>query len=195
MTKKELRKKAKEIRDSISVELVNRLSGIINEKVCNHPWFVQSKTVFVYVSAGNEVKTTGIIEKALKTGKRVCVPRVIPRDKMEAVPIKNIEGDLQLGFFNIMEPKPHLSPVDEKEIDLVLVPGLVFDRKGFRIGYGGGYYDKFLSKISGDCRTMGIAYSFQVGDELPVEDHDMNVMAIVTESELIAPKEKNVGTG
>jgi len=188
MKKKELRKKAKELRDSIDMEQVARLSGIITGKVCNHPWFICSSTVFVYVSAGNEVKTTDIIETALKTGKRVCVPRVIPRVKMEAVPVNNIEQDLQKGFFDIMEPKPHLVPVSEEEIDLVIVPGLVFDRNGFRIGYGGGYYDKFLARIRGDCRTMGIAFAFQVVDRLPAEDHDMNVMAVVTENELIIPE-------
>ncbi|NLX76996.1 MAG: 5-formyltetrahydrofolate cyclo-ligase [Clostridiaceae bacterium] len=187
MTKKELRQKAREIRDSIDTDSVILLSGIIQDKVCNHPWFERSKTVFVYVSAGNEVRTNDIIEKAIRTGKRVCVPRVIPRVKMEAVPISNPENDLQTGFFGILEPKPHLRPVSEKETDLVIVPGLVFDLNGFRIGYGGGYYDKYLAQLPDTCKTIGIAFEFQVVDELPAEAHDRNVMAVITEKRVIMP--------
>lgn len=194
MTKKEIRRKAKELRDSIDKETVIRLSEVIQNKVCNHPWFERSNTVFVYVSAGNEVRTFEIIEKAVNTGKRVCVPRVVPGVKMEAVPISNIDQDLQMGFFNIMEPKQHLLPVDEKEIDLVIVPGLVFDRNGYRIGYGGGYYDKYLARIAEHCRTIGIAFDFQVVNELPVEEHDMKVMAVITENDLIITREKDIGT-
>jgi len=185
MTKKELRKKAKETRDLIKSEKIKILSGIIQDRVCSHPWFTDSNTVFTYVSTGNEVITKEIIENALKAGKRVCVPRVVPRVKMEAVPITNVDRDLSKGFFDIMEPKPHLRPVDENEIDLVIVPGLLFDRKGYRIGYGGGYYDMFLARVNGTCRTMGIAFDFQVVSELPVEEHDMRVMAVVTESGII----------
>ncbi|NLM10426.1 MAG: 5-formyltetrahydrofolate cyclo-ligase [Clostridiaceae bacterium] len=190
MTKKELRQKAKELRDSINTESVIQLSDIIQNRVCNHPWFEHSETVFVYVSTGNEVRTSGIIEKAITMDKRVCVPRVIPRVKMEAVPITNVENDLQMGFFNIMEPKPHLLPIGEGDIDLVIVPGLLFDRNGFRIGYGGGYYDKYLAQLSDKCRTIGIAFESQIVNELPVEDHDMNVMAIITENRVIISKEK-----
>jgi len=185
MTKKEIRKKAKEFRDSVRPEKIRILSGIIQDRVCSHPWFIDSKTVFTYVSMGNEAITKDIIDNAIKAGKRVCVPRVVPRVKMEAVPISNIENDLHPGFFNTMEPRPHLQPVDADEIDLVIVPGILFDRNGFRIGYGGGYYDRFLSRISGKCRTMGIAFDFQVTDEIPVDEHDMRVMAVVTESGII----------
>lgn len=187
MTKNELRKKAKKLRESIGIQNVTRLSDIIQDRVCNHLWFEQSKTIFVYVSTGKEVRTTEIIRKAIEKGKKVCVPRVMPRITMEAVPINNIEDDLRLGFYNIMEPKPHLLSISEKKIDLVIVPGLVFDRKGFRIGYGGGYYDKYIAKLTAKCKTMGIAFESQIVDELSVEEHDMSVMAVITESEIIIP--------
>lgn len=185
MTKKELRKKARELRDSLDREEVIRLSGIIQDMVCRHPWFAESSTVFTYVSTGNEVMTGDIIEKALKAGKRVCVPRVVPGVKMEVVPIKNLGHDLQPGFFNIMEPRPELPPVSEDQADLVIVPGLVFDRRGYRIGYGGGYYDRFLLKTANNCRIIGIAYDFQIVEKLPADEHDMRVMAVITERGII----------
>ena len=194
MTKKELRKLAKELRDSIEKEMVIQLSDIIQKRVCNHPWFEQSKNVFIYVSTGNEVRTNYIIEKAMKMGKRVCVPRVIPRVKMEAVPINNLNDDLQMGFFNIMEPKSNLQPINEKKIDLVIVPGLMFDRKGFRIGYGGGYYDKYIALLTPSCKTIGIAFEAQIADELPVDEHDMSVMTIITENDTIIPQGMDSGT-
>lgn len=192
MTKKELRKKAIELRDSIEPEMAAQLSNIIQDRVINHPWFKESMTVFVYVSARSEVKTSGIIKKALESGKKVCVPRVIPRVRMEAVPVADLKEDLQMGYFNIMEPKPHLQPVEEVP-DLVIVPGLLFDRKGFRLGYGGGYYDKYLTRLKPDSRTIGIAYSLQITDELPVEEHDIRVMTVITDSEIIVSKEISVG--
>lgn len=184
MTKKELRKKAKELRNSIAPEEVKRLSELIHKRLFEHPWFVNSNTIFVYVSTGNEVKTAEIIEKALNDGKTVCVPRVIPHVKMEAVPIDGLD-DLRTGFFNIMEPKPDLLPLSENKIDLVIVPGLLFDMHGFRVGYGGGYYDRFLARIPSDCRTLGLAFDFQVVDELPAEDHDMKIMAVITDKRVI----------
>lgn len=186
MTKNELRKKSIELRNLIEINCINENSDIIQKKVLNHSWFEQCKTVFIFVSTGSEVNTTGIIRAAFEKGKKVCVPRVVPGIKMEAVPISSIEDDLQLGFYNIMEPKSDLLPINEKEIDLVIVPGLLFDRSGFRTGYGGGYYDKYLPLLSRSCKTIGIAFHSQLVDALPVDEHDISVMAVITDKEVIA---------
>ncbi len=185
-TKDEIRRKSKELRNLIDINIITKNSDIIQEKVLNHSWFEQSKTVFVYVSTGSEVRTSNIIRMALKKGKNVCVPRVIPGIKMEAVPISNIEKDLQLGFYNIMEPKPCLLPIKEEKIDLVIVPGLAFDRRGFRLGYGGGYYDKYLPLLSSTCKTIGVAFHSQIFEALPVDEHDKAVMMVITDREIIA---------
>ncbi|NLY18628.1 MAG: 5-formyltetrahydrofolate cyclo-ligase [Clostridiaceae bacterium] len=181
--KKILRKKAIEKRDSIKAELILKNSEIITRKLISHPWYIQCSTLFIYVSKDNEVKTHDIINDAINRGKNVCVPRIAGKGNMEAVLIKNPDKDLKLGFFNTYEPEAHLTPVSVKDIDLVIVPGLLFDRKGYRIGYGGGYYDRFLSNVSNNCKTIGLAFSFQIKDRLPIEHYDRNVMLIISERE------------
>jgi len=183
--KKFLRKKAIEERNSIDRKLVLENSNIITQRLVSHNWFLKSSTIFIYVSKDNEVKTHDVIKDAINRGKNVCVPRIVGKEKMEAVLIKNPDEDLEPGFFNIYEPKAHLAPFPEKDIDLVVVPGLLFDRKGYRVGYGGGYYDRFLSNIPDNCKTIGLAFSSQVVDRLPVDDYDRNVMLVITEKELI----------
>jgi len=183
--KKVLRKKAIAKRNSISPELISENSEIIARRLISHPWFLKCRTIFIYVSKDNEVNTHEIIRHAINLGKNVCVPRIAGKGKMEAVVIKNPDEDLELGFFNVYEPKSHLSPVPAGEIDLIIVPGLLFDRKGYRVGYGGGYYDMFLNNIPKDCKTIGLAFDFQIVDRLPADQYDRNVMLIITERELM----------
>lgn len=183
--KKLLRKKAIEQRNSADRKLVLENSETIARRLISHPWYLQSSTIFIYVSKDNEVNTYSIIRDAVNKGKNVCVPRIAGKRTMEAVLINNPEEDLEKGFFDIYEPKGHLSPVSVNDIDLVVVPGLLFDRKGYRIGFGGGYYDMFLSNIPENCKTIGLAFSFQIVDSLPVAHYDRNVMMVLTEKELI----------
>lgn len=185
MIKKEIRQAAREKRNLMSARQVSELSGRILRNLFEHPWFIGSHTVFTYVSMDNEIQTDILIKKALNDGKRVCVPRVIPRVEMVAVPIRNPEEDLETGFFNVREPKMHLPHISNNEIDLIIVPGLVFDRYGFRIGYGGGYYDKYLRSIRPGCKTVGLAYGSQITDLLPKEEHDVPVMLVITENEIV----------
>jgi len=186
MMKKEMRRAAMEKRNLMSAEQVSERSGMILRKLFSHPWFIGSHTVFTYVSMNNEAGTDALIKKALEDGRRVCVPRVIPGAEMVAVPIRNPEEDLETGFFNCREPKKHLPHIHENEIDLIIVPGLVFDRCGYRIGYGGGYYDKYLRNIPPGCRTIGLAFSSQITDRLPREEHDVPVMLVITEDQVIS---------
>lgn len=183
--KKELRKKAKEKRDSMDREEVSGKSALIAGRVISHPWFINSNSIFVYVSVDNEVETRAIIKEALDKGKMLCVPRVVDKKRMEAVPIKNLSEDLEPGFFNILEPKSHLSPVPKEKIDLVIVPGLLFDRDGYRIGYGGGYYDMYLKNLTRGCKTIGLAFNNQIAQKLPRAEYDIKVMIIITETEMI----------
>ena len=183
--KKALRKKAIIQRNSVCPESISAKSEIIADKLISHPWYMQSNTIFIYVSKDNEVETRQIIKNALDAGKNVCVPRIVRKERMDAVPIKNPAGDLEPGILGIYEPKAHLKPVLAEDIDLVIVPGLVFDRNGYRIGYGGGYYDMFLDNIPQSCKTIGVAFDFQITDKLPIDEFDRQVMLIITDSEMI----------
>ena len=183
--KKDLRKKAIIQRNSVCPESISKKSEMIAERLIFHSWYLQSNTIFIYVSKDNEVETRQVIKGALSMGKNVCVPRIVRKERMDAVPIKKPEEDLEPGILGIDEPKAHLRPILPEDIDLVIVPGLLFDRNGYRIGYGGGYYDMFLSNISQSCKTIGLAFDFQITDKLPINEYDKKIMLIITDTEMI----------
>ncbi len=185
MNKKELRNNALRIRNGFSQQQVADVSEIMLQKLLKHPWYQQCSTLFTYVSMEKEVQTHRLIQRAIDDRKRVCVPRVVPGDRMEAVPIQNMNNDLVQGYFNVLEPIAVLPSVSPVEVDLVVVPGLIFDREGYRIGYGGGYYDKYLATISQHCYTVGLIFQALITEKLPREVHDEKVMLVVTEKELI----------
>ena len=146
--------------------------------------YASAELVLAYVSYGNEVDTRSVIESALASGKRVAVPRVSPhKRKMDFFEISGM-GDLAEGFKGILEPKHGLSsPLGTEDLlgSVCLVPGLVFDSAGHRIGYGGGYYDRYLQFYPGD--KIALARSTQVSSNpLPTESCDVPVDFIVTDA-------------
>ncbi|WP_170265009.1 5-formyltetrahydrofolate cyclo-ligase [Salibacter halophilus] len=184
MEKKTLRKKILAERDAQSKAEREAKDKQIWNRLFNTEEYQKSTTIFVFISFKSEVFTHAAIEKMLKDGKRVCVP-VIPRknDPMEARYIEQI-SDLKMGLYNIMEPPASAEKANQKEIDLIIAPGAVFTRKGKRIGYGGGYYDRFLSKFNGDI--IAICYDLQIVDDFRIDEWDVKIQKIITENELIA---------
>ncbi|MFH1878236.1 MAG: 5-formyltetrahydrofolate cyclo-ligase [Candidatus Omnitrophota bacterium] len=158
-------------------------SGKIQKKLLTLHEFQACRTVMLYVSLPAEVDTRGILEEALKQGKRVVVP-YIGRDSREitASELKAMEY-LEKGPLGIFQPgESFLNKVPLKEIDLIVVPGIAYDKKNMRLGRGKGYYDRFLSNeelLFSD--TIGIAFSFQVVDALPVCPHDRPVSMVITD--------------
>ena len=127
------------------------------------PAFQEAKTLATYLSFDHEVSTAGLIEAALQLGKRVCVPRTYPQGQMEFV---EYDPDiLEKTRFGFLEPNEKGKLVEQSEIDLIHVPGVVFQSKGYRIGYGGGYYDRYLADFTG--KTVSTIYSIQQGDFQP----------------------------
>ena len=127
------------------------------------PAFQEAKTLATYLSFDHEVSTAGLIQAALQLGKRVCVPRTYPQGRMEFVEYDpNI---LEKTRFGLLEPNEKGRVVDQSEIDLIHVPGVVFQSKGYRIGYGGGYYDRYLEDFTG--KTVSTIYSIQQKDFQP----------------------------
>jgi 5-formyltetrahydrofolate cyclo-ligase len=139
--------------------------------------FKQAKTVMFYVSLGNEVNTTEMIEEALRLGKKVVVPVCGENRKLEPCVLKR-KGAMQCGPYGILEPALK-RPVGLDKLDLVIVPGLAFDTRGNRLGRGKGYYDCFLASVPHSCRSIGLAYDFQVLPSVPVADHDVNVHKLI----------------
>ena len=174
-------------RDTLSKKEKNRLSARIEKNLFAAGRFKTAKTVMFYVTHRSEADTSRMIKRSLKLGKTVAVPKVEPgeKGKMLAVRITCLEKDLERGIYGIFEPKPGRCEVlERKSIDLVLVPGLAFDVKGFRVGYGKGYYDRWLKSFSPKKR-IGLAFDFQLVKSVPKTKRDAKVGLIVTEKRVV----------
>ena len=136
--------------------------------------FQEAQTLATYLSMGHEFSTASLIQAALQDGKRVCVPRTYPQGRMEFV-----EYDpeiLEKTRFGLLEPNEQGKVVDKSEIDLIHVPGVVFQSEGYRIGYGAGYYDRYLADYSG--KTVSTIYSIQEGEFQP-DSFDIAVQEVL----------------
>ena len=159
-----------------------RRSEAIWRKVFRLKAFRQAKTVGCYVALPYEVQTWGLIEEMLSRGKRVVVPVTRPRTKRLALSeVRDPHAELTRRVFGVPEPAPSaMRPVSVRDLDVVLVPALAFDRRGHRLGHGHGYFDRFLARLPKTTPTVGLAFRFQLLDRLPTARHDHAVQAILT---------------
>ena len=146
------------------------------------PAFQNAETVLCYLSAGSEVETRGILEACFRAGKRVAIPRCYEDSRMEFLPVTAVSQASELSRFGIAEP-PHGAPVDPADAGLCLVPALAYDRSGYRLGYGMGYYDRYLKRFPGV--TVGLCYDDCLRETLPINQNDRPVQLIVTEKQVI----------
>lgn len=180
ITKNELRKIMIEKRKALPKEKKKNLDEIIFNKVISSEYYKKAKNIFIFVSMGDEVDTINIIKHALKDNKSICVPRVISKLKgMETVEIKTLE-ELKPGKFGILEPKAGNNIINAEVIDLVLLPGLAFDKAGGRLGYGGGFYDRYLLNLNKNVPKVGIGFDFQIIDKVIMEKYDNYIDGIIT---------------
>lgn len=182
-TKSELRKKILNIRNSMSKEDVIYKSSLIMNKLTGTNEYKNSKTVFVYMSFGNEVVTTDLIKKMLSENKRVVIPYTDTKNTV-LIPseLKSIKDDLVLSPFGYYEPVyEKIKAVEPEEFDLIVTPGVVFDKRLNRIGFGKGYYDRILCRKRKDAKAVAVAYDFQVLEGIPAEQHDIKMDMIITE--------------
>jgi 5-formyltetrahydrofolate cyclo-ligase len=147
--------------------------------------FNQSLAILFYISYDNEVNTHDMIKECISNGKHVIVP-VTDKENRRLIPSKlESWGDLNRGAYGILEPRrEHIKEVSLDEIDLIVIPGVAFDKHGYRIGHGMGYYDRLLLS-STKAIHVGLSFEFQLVDEIPMEDHDIEVDKIVTEKRII----------
>ena len=176
MDKKELRKKYTKVR--AEVEDKDLKDKLIRKNLRELDLYKKAKSVFVFISYRSEVDTKGIIEDILADGKKLLVP-LVKGSQMIAVEVKGID-DLEPNKMGILEPK---DGEEVTEVDLTLTPGLAFDKAGYRLGYGGGYYDKFFAKV--DTIRMGIGYYDQFVESLVHEDYDKPLEYLLTDRGLI----------
>lgn len=187
MDKKVLRKKMLKKRSELSLDQILAKSNIISDKLYNLNHYKESNFIFSFISFKDEVNTHEIIKKSIKKGKRIGVPITIPKTRiMKVSELMDFDKELYLGFYNILTPKDeYIRIISPESIDLVLVPGVAFDRQGYRIGYGGGYYDTFFSKIDRDTIKIGLCFDMQIISKVPLNRYDIPVDYILTEKEFI----------
>lgn len=174
LTKKILRSKILSILRSQSKIKRKEKSQLIKEKLFRLKIFKKAKRIMFYMAYDGEVETEEMIKESLNKGKIVCVP-VCDQKRKRIIPCR-IEGNtiFKKGPYGIKEPSIKV-PLPIKDLDLVIVPGLAFDRKGNRLGRGKGYYDRFLKKISPKTISVGLAFDFQIFNHLPVSTSDVAV--------------------
>lgn len=186
MDKKEVRKSILKERAKLKPETHDAYSQKIMELVASTTYYKNSNTIMCFVNFGSELDTKIILQRALLDGKKVAVPIAIHETKELTPSIITSLDELEPGYFNILTPKEEfIRPIEPSEIDLVLVPGVAFDHHGYRVGYGGGFYDRFLPKLRNDTKKIAIGFSLQILDKVPREEFDKPVDMIISEKGLL----------
>lgn len=178
MDKRELRRIIGEKKRALSAREIEQRSAALAEKLFQTDAYREAQFLYGYLSFNQEVRTRPILQRAWADGKRVAVPKVIG-DEMRFIWLGSFD-DLSEGRFGILEPTND-GPVADDDTALVLMPGLAFDRQGRRVGYGGGYYDRWLAEHPGH-RTIALCYDFQLLENLETEAHDIRVDIVITEA-------------
>lgn len=184
--KKETRKNIIKERDKLDREVKESMDNKIIEKLIMSEIYKRARGIFIYIGFGSEINTKIIIQDALNAGKEVYVPKVIKKD-MILIKIDSLEN-LVTSSYGILEPIGDKSDFNVNKLDLIIMPGVAFDEMCNRLGYGGGYYDKFLDQNNIECKKVALAYELQVLDKLQVEEHDIKVDSIITEKRIINNK-------
>ena len=172
--KAELRKQVLQEMKAIPREQKQAIDQALTEGLLQHPFYQETNTIATYLSFPHEFQTQGLIEQALKDGKKILIPKTYPKGRMDFV-VYNPQQLVKTSF-GLLEPQGDLEVVDASQIDLIHVPGLAFTREGYRIGYGGGYYDRYLKHFTG--HTLSTVYPCQIRDFIP-EDHDIPVQEVL----------------
>lgn len=178
-TKKDIRKYIYGVRKKCTDQEIENWSRKITEKVLSHPAFIQAEKIMVYADYNHEVITRYIIEEAWKLKKEVAVPKVSGKD-MIFYKLTDF-SQLEEGYYGI--PEPTKGQIADWQDALMIMPGVAFDRDNHRVGYGGGFYDRFLEKHPGLVR-LAIAFEFQILEQVPVEPTDILPQIIITEEKL-----------
>ena len=180
--KKIIRKRIQEERDKLSAHARLEASMSIASRFADLDYYKDSKEILAYYPFRSEIDTTIILRKALKQKKSIILPRVDEKD-LDLYYIQDLSNDLSPGSFDIMEPlSSECTPASYDNIDLILVPGVGFDRDFNRLGYGGGFYDKLLEKLPEYLPRIALAFDLQILDSIPVLEHDLKVDIIITET-------------
>jgi 5-formyltetrahydrofolate cyclo-ligase len=170
-------RKAQENKDELSQRICETFAAL--------PEYQSARTVLFYIDVRTEVRTRSYLATALGHGKQIAVPWCRPDGHLEIFELTNMD-ELEVGMYKILEPRQNLRElpekrVDVKEVDLIMVPGVAFDRRGARMGHGFGYYDKLLEHSRPDTPLVALAFECQLFPEIPTQPHDIFMDKIITE--------------
>lgn len=187
MSKENVRKETLERRKAISVDELVKKSESISEKFLSTEIYKNANTIMAYIDFRNEVKTEKIIKTAIADGKRVVIPiSVVETRQLILSEIINYDIELGEGTYGILEPrKEYIRETDPCLVDVVLIPGVAFDERGFRVGYGAGYYDRFLEKVREDTSKIALAFELQMVEYAYEDSHDVPVEMVITEDRIV----------
>jgi 5-formyltetrahydrofolate cyclo-ligase len=183
--KRKIRSGIQKKRDSLSKSLRQEKSHLIASRFIGLRQYKMSSHILAYYPFRSEIDTRIIIREAIGQGKKIALPRV-GKKGLELFYINNLEKDLEPGSYDIMEPIPsRCESAELSRIDLVIVPGVGFDREHNRLGYGGGFYDRLLTAISGNVPRIALSFDLQIVDKIPVSEHDLKIDILITETLII----------
>ena len=183
MSKQEIRDNINKQKNLLTHDQIKEYSELLTQKFVSQDFYKNSEVLYSYISFNNEILTNPIIEHAWKAGKKVAVPKTYKKPLMDFCYIKSFD-DLAITKFGILEPISN-DIADDKNA-LILMPGLAFDENFNRIGYGGGYYDKYLADhSSNNFLKVALAFDFQIVPYIETNEYDMKVDAIITPSRII----------
>ena len=184
--KNNLRKKVFENKKNLSQEAIAIKSHTISLKLLNLNVYQQAKNIMLYIATKTEVQTKQIIYSAQKDHKNVYIP-LIDSDNKTLKPslVYDFNKELTIGCCGIFQPKQEFYRICAASVlDLIILPGIAFDPKGYRLGRGGGYYDRFLGQIKQTIPTIALAFAMQLFKEIPYNDQDIPVNCIITEEKV-----------
>ena len=187
MEKKEIRALIRAQKAGLTAEYVEEYSARVTERFVAQSFYRDAQALYAYLSFNQEIRTEYLIRQAWADGKRVAVPRVLGKGVMEFYYIDSFEGFVTSAFGVPEPPEDPDRLADEKEV-LLLMPGLAFDRAHGRVGYGGGFYDRYLERYQAKGTRFfkpALAYDFQILDHIPVNEHDIRVDAILTDGGIL----------
>lgn len=182
--KAEVRKSCLAQRAALGEQVRKSKSLIIEQKLQELPEFQQAKTIMSFLNFRDEVETTALAEAMIAGNKKLVLPTCAPQGILLPGEVRDLATDLESGAWDIREPKLTCERVIPSEIDLIIVPGAGFDLQGNRLGYGGGFYDRFFMLLNPLTPRVALAFQCQVIEQVPVDKHDFKMTMLITEDEV-----------
>lgn len=186
--KEYIRKRVLKERRSLNINQVRQKSRDIVRRLTDSCYYRNASTVMCYSHIKNEVETDYLMKLCIMEGKILVLPLVSTKGHGPSLQLRRVslpEKDLRRGAFGILEPVNDTYQVHPREVDLAVIPGVAFDAERNRIGYGKGYFDRFIPLLSDDCTKAGLAYEIQIVNKIPAESHDRKLDVVITEKRII----------